>query len=92
MKEVDAQVDAMPRKLEVGQYFEGGRRDIWVYDRVPEGMRPAAGSDIFTGRSVLYRVELGPDLGKYYTAVVTRGNIRLLRARAESGGEIFVKK
>lgn len=79
-----------PRKLEVGQSINGVHYEVWCYNKVPEGMRHAYDSDLKVGAMILYEVEVGPEKGLYYTAVVTWDNMMVLRSKMAKG-MLFVK-
>lgn len=81
-----------PYKLEFGQVVLGVPRPIWVYESVPETMRTSELKDITSWRPVLYRVQAGPDAGKYYSAFVTPTTIDALRAMVRDGVPVYVMK
>ena len=78
-------------KLEIGIWFDGRHHDLWCYDTVPAGMRPAPLRDLWPGRQVLYQVQLGPDAGKYYTGFCIPGRGEILREMVNRGHHVYVK-
>lgn len=53
-----------PYKLEIGVWMNGKSFPIWVYDKVPEGMRPIKDlRELWYGRAFLYPSQLSP--GEY---------------------------
>lgn len=79
-------------KLELDMDVQGFSRPVWVYDRVPEEMRPAVEADLVFGMPVLHLVRIGPDAGKYYTSYVTRSTRSILRHMIRQGVPVYVKK
>lgn len=80
-----------PTKLDIGQFAFNRHFDVWRYDSVPEGMRPAQTSDIVIGRMVLYKVHIGPDAGQYYTSVVTAENQWIFIYDIDHDWPVYVK-
>lgn len=80
-----------PVKTEIGMNFFGRSIPVWCYDQVPEGMKPAATTDLHIGRRVMYKVLTGPDEGKYYTGVVRQSTLKILLARIRLGYEVYIK-
>lgn len=62
----------------------------WIYDRLPEGMAPAAPADLWVGRYVIYRIELPPLQGLWAAEKLTAVSIKVARKLAEEG-KIFCK-
>ena len=54
-------------------------------------MRPATLRDLWPGRTVLYKVRLGPDTGDYYTAHYQGNNVEPIRWMVLHGHPVFVK-
>lgn len=81
-----------PHKLEFGVAMDGRSLPIWHYTFVPSGMRPATRSDLLRGRAVLYKVQLGPDAGDYYTDYVRPSTIEALRYMIDNGLTVYVKE
>ena len=79
-----------PKKLEIGVWMNGKSHPVWVYDKVPEGMRPATLRDLMWYRPVLTKVLLGPDKGLYYTDYVRQNTIEVLRERIRQGIPVYV--
>jgi len=81
-----------PYKLEFGVWWNGKSHPIWVYDKVPEGMRPARSlRELWYGRPVLSVCMLGPDKGLYYTDYVRETTIEAYKCRLEMGIPVYVK-
>ena len=80
-----------PVKLEIGQYINGCHHDIWCYDQVPSGMRPATLRDMWPGRPYLTLVLTGPDKGKYYTGYYIGNDVEPIRYRITHRIPVYVK-
>lgn len=80
-----------PVKLEFGLWFDGRSHPLWMYEAVPDGMRPATLRDLWPGRQVLYQVQLGPDAGKYYTTYCVNDRQEILREMVRRGHPVYVK-
>ena len=80
-----------PYQLEFGIQIYGRSIPVWVYDRVPEGMRRATSiREFYNGRQFLIRSRLG-NTDEYLTDIF-RPSIREAVARSlEEGAEIFIK-
>lgn len=64
--ETDEKIKKYPYKLEIGVWMNGKSNPIWVYDKVPEGMRPITSlRELWYGRAFLYPSQLSP--GEYIT-------------------------
>lgn len=72
----------------------GGRSwPVWLYDELPEGVRPARLSDLWNGRPVLYRVLVGPNEGRWASDFVAPSTRAALEARIRDGdGSVYVKR
>lgn len=72
-------------------WFDGRSHALWMYEAVPDGMRPATLRDLWPGRQVLYQVQLGPDAGKYYTSFCVGERQEILREMVRRGHPVYVK-
>ncbi len=60
-----------PYKLDFGVSLNGRILPVWVYDRVPEGMRQVRSlRELWYGRAFLYPSQLSP--GEYLTGYMRR--------------------
>lgn len=80
-----------PRKQEIGKFFNGRSHPIWCYDHVPDGMRRARLEDMYPCRQFLYKCQLGPDKGLYYTGYYVGTDIEPIRSYIQRGIPVYVK-
>lgn len=80
-----------PEKLEFGHWFGGRHHDLWKYDEIPPGMRPATLRDLYPGRPVLFRCRIGPDSGKWYSGYFAGNSVAPIRAMVTAGIPVYVK-
>ena len=80
----------LPVRLEFNAFLDGRSLPLWHYKSPPSGMRAAEFRDLYRGRLVLYRVELGPDVGEWYTDYVRASNYAAL-CRLVKSGAVLVK-
>lgn len=80
-----------PYKLELGIYYRGQTVPIWVYNRVPEGMKRATSmADFYYGRLYLYRSTTG-NKSEYLTSIFRPTVRETVREMLERGHEIYIK-
>lgn len=83
----------MPRKADICIWMGGRSWTVWVYDSVPEGVRPAVPADLQRyGTPVLYQVRIGPDAGKYYQDYVRPSTYQVLLRMLQDGVPVFINK
>lgn len=63
---------------------------VWIYDRLPAYMRPAAPHELWVGRAVMYRSDLPPLEGLWVAEKLSRSSLPVARHKA-ARGEIFIK-
>lgn len=79
-----------PYQLEIGISMYGRTIPIWVYDKVPEGMRRATQfREFYNGRQFLIRSRINPDI--YITDIFRPAVREAVRLSLESGAEIYIK-
>ncbi len=79
-----------PIRLEFNAFLDRRSLPLWHYKTPPSGLRPAELCDLYRGRPVLYKVELGPDAGEWYTDYVRASNYAAL-CRLTKLGTVLVK-
>lgn len=79
------------RELEFGQTYKGNHYSLFCYDRIPAGLVPAETTALFEGNRVMYKVEVGPDKGKYYDCIVSSTNHKMLMNKLVRKKEVYVK-
>ncbi len=80
-----------PERLEFNADVYGRSMPLWHYRKRPGGLRSAKIEDLTRGRLVLYRVELGPDEGDWYTDYVRESTYRALCRMIREGKDVLVK-
>lgn len=79
-----------PYKLEFGISMYGRTIPIWVYDKVPEGMKRATQfREFYNGRQFLIRSRINPDT--YFTDIFRPSVSEAVRLSLEAGAEIYIK-
>lgn len=71
--------------------YNGRSFPVWKYDGVPEGMRLATVCDLWYGRQVLFRLQLGDDAGQYCTSIVRGTTAEILKEYVRTGEPVYVK-
>ena len=84
-------VTAAPERLEFNADVYGRSMPLWHYRELPSGMRRAETKDLYRGRCVLYRVELGPDTGDWYSDYVRDSNYLILCMMIREGKDVWIK-
>lgn len=80
-----------PFKLEIGISYCGRIIPIWVYDKVPEGMKLATSmAEFYYGRPYLYRSTTG-NKSEYLTSIFRPTVRETVREMLERGHEIYIK-
>ena len=82
---------ADPERLEFNADVYGRSMPLWHYGELPPGMVKAEQKDLYRGRCVLYRVELGPDKGDWYSDYVRDSNYRILCRMIREGKDVWIK-
>lgn len=82
---------AVPERLEFNAEVYGRSMPLWHYRELPPGMVKAEQEDLYRGRCVLYRVELGPDKGDWYSDYVRDSNYRILCRMIREGKDVWIK-
>lgn len=82
---------AAPERLEFNADVYGRSMPLWHYRALPSGMRRAETKDLYRGRCILYRVELGPDTGDWYSDYVRESNYRILCRMIREGKDVWIK-
>ena len=80
-----------PERLEFNADVYGRSMPLWHYRALPSGMRRAETKDLYRGRCILYRVELGPDTGDWYSDYVRESNYRILCRMIREGKDVWIK-
>lgn len=79
-----------PYQLEIGISMYGRTIPVWVYDKVPEGMKRATSfREFYNGRQFLIRSRINPDI--YITDIFRPAVREAVRLSLESGAEIYIK-
>lgn len=82
-----------PYKGELRIWMGGRSWPVWLYDELPEGVRPAELRDLIPGRPVLYRMLAGPNAGKWASEFVRPSTRAALEARIrDDDGSVYVKR
>lgn len=80
-----------PYRLPFGIQITGRSVPVWVYDRVPETMRPARDvSELWRKRDFLYPSALSP--GEYLTGYMRQEVRPFVEQLLSSGTAVYVKK
>lgn len=90
-KEAAEKAVIAPTRLEFNADVYGRSLPLWHYTFVPEGMRRAEIKDLTRARPVLYRVEIGPDKGDWYSEYVRESTYRILCRMIREGKEVWVR-
>lgn len=79
-----------PYQLDFGIAMYGRSIPVWVYDKVPEGMKRATSfREFYNGRQFLIRSRINPDI---YLTDIFRPSVReAVRLSLEAGAEIYIK-
>lgn len=80
-----------PERLEFNADIYGRSMPLWHYRKLPEGLKRAEVRDLWRGRPVLYRVELGPDEGDWYTDYVRESTYRALCRMIREGKDVWIR-
>ena len=64
----------------------------WIYDQVPDSMKPANLSDLKIGTLILYRGELGSWKDLFIATSINQLNYATAKACLNRGREMYVKK
>ena len=79
-----------PYQLEIGISMYGRSIPVWVYDKVPEGMKRATSiREFYNGRQFLIRSRINPDI--YLTDIFRPSVSEAVRLSMEAGVEIYIK-
>lgn len=79
-----------PYQLDFGIRMYGRTIPVWVYDKVPEGMKRATSlREFYNGRQFLIRSRPNPEL--YITDIFRPAVREAVRLSLEEGAEIYVK-
>lgn len=82
---------AAPERLDINADVYGRSMPLWHYRELPPGMVRAEVKDLWRGRCVLYRVELGPDEGDWYSDYVRESTYRPLARMIREGKEVWIR-
>lgn len=64
---------------------------LWHYRSRPAGLHQATVRELTRGRPVLYRVELGPDVGEWYSDYVRESTWKPLCRMIAEGKDVLVQ-
>lgn len=79
-----------PYKLEFGISLNGRSLPIWVYDKVPEGMRQVRSlRELWYGRAFLYPSQLSP--GEYMTSYMREKDEEAVWSMWKAGLPLYVQ-
>lgn len=79
-----------PYQLEIGISMYGRTIPVWVYDKVPEGMKRATSfREFYNGRPFLIQSRINPDI--YITDIFRPPVSEVVRLSLEAGAEIYIK-
>lgn len=79
-----------PYQSEISISMYGRSIPVWVYDKVPEGMKRATSfREFYNGRQFLIRSRINPDI--YLTDIFRPAVREAVRLSLESGAEIYIK-
>ena len=79
-----------PYQSEISISMYGRSIPVWVYDKVPEGMKRANSfREFYNGRQFLIRSRINPDI--YLTDIFRPSVSEAVRLSLEAGAEIYIK-
>lgn len=94
MAEIETKNDNLapdPELLDISADVYGKSCPLWHYRHRPKGLHQAKVSELRKGMPVLYRVELGPDAGNWYSDYVRESTYKPLCRMIAEGKDVLIK-